>query len=522
MDFIWIFIAFLFGLGIKLLSLPPMIGYMLAGFILHYWGVEPESSLNALADIGITLMLFTIGLKLNISDLLKREVWFSSLSHMSLWVLIIAGVGVLISLISLALVSGANLITAAVIAFALSFSSTVCIIKLLEETGEMKTRHGKLAIGVLVIQDVIAVAFLAMATGKIPSPWALALFLLIPFRKPIGKLLKHSGHGELLPLTGFFLALGAYELFELVGVKGDLGALVIGALLSGHKKAAELSKSLLSFKDIFLIGFFLTIGFTAIPDLQMLLTAFLISLLLPLKFLLFFFIFTGLKLRGRTAYLSALALSNFSEFGLIVAALSVENAWIEKEWLVILALAVSMSFVYTNILYHSAHRFYGKHKHKIRKYESPNCLSEDLICQPENAEILIIGLGRVGKGAYASLYETKGNLVWGIDVDRDKVLELSKQGINAFTGDGEDADLWENINLEPVKLILLALPSIDDDINILQQLKQANFQGKVAAIARYEDERKKLIEAGINNVFNFYKEAGIGFAEESLEIIRTN
>lgn len=522
MDFIWIFIAFLFGLGIRLLSLPPMIGYMLAGFILHYWGVEPESSLNTLANIGITLMLFTIGLKLNIKDLLKREVWFSSISHMGLWVLIIASGGALISLISLAIISETNLITAGIIAFALSFSSTVCIIKLLEETGEMKTRHGKLAIGVLVIQDVIAVAFLAMATGKVPSPWALTLFLLIPFRKLIGKLLKHAGHGELLPLTGFFLALGAYELFELVGVKGDLGALVIGALLSGHKKAAELSKSLLSFKDIFLIGFFLTIGFTAIPDLQMLLTAFFISLLLPLKFLLFFFIFTGLKLRGRTAYLSALALSNFSEFGLIVAALSVENAWIAKEWLVILALAVSLSFVYTNILYNSAHRFYGKNKQKIRKYQSPHCLTEDLICQPENVEILIIGLGRVGKGAYESLSETKGEKVWGMDADRDRVLKLSEQGINAFAGDGEDADLWENINLETVKLILLALPSIDDDINILQQLMQANYQGKVAAIARFEDERNRLIEAGINNVFNFYKEAGIGFAEESLEIIKTN
>jgi predicted Kef-type K+ transport protein len=519
MDFIWILIALLFGLGVRAISLPPMIGYMLAGFVLNYAGVQPDSNLQALAEIGITLMLFTIGLKLNVKDLLKREIWLGSITHIGLWSIIIASIGIALSVYGLALINGVNLIGAAIIAFALSFSSTVCIIKLLEETGEMKTRHGKLAIGVLIIQDIIAVAFLALATNKMPSIWALGLLLLIPARFTIGRILKHAGHGELLPLTGFFLALGAYELFELVSVKGDLGALLIGILLSGHKKSAELSKSLLSFKDIFLIGFFLTIGFSALPDWPMLATAFLLSLLLPIKFLLFFFIFTSLRLRGRTAYLGSLALSNFSEFGLIVAALSVENLWIKKEWLVVIALAVSLSFIYTNILYHSAHRFYGRHKNKIKKYERPNRLEEDIVSQPQDAEILVIGLGRVGKGAYESLCEAAGDKVWGMDADKDRVTKLSEQGMHVFFGDGEDADLWENIDLSSVKLVLLALPSIDDDINIFQQLKQANYAGKVAAIARYEDERLTLLESGVDNVFNLYKEAGIGFAEESLGMI---
>ena len=111
--------------------------------------------------------------------------------------------------------------------------------------------------------------FVSLATDKSPSWWALSLFAL-PLARPIlYKLLQRCGHGEMLPLVGFFFALSFGELFELVGLKAHLGAIVIGALLSGHDKAAELSKSLLSFKDVFLIGFFLSIGFTALPQIRL-------------------------------------------------------------------------------------------------------------------------------------------------------------------------------------------------------------------------------------------------------------
>ena len=87
MSFIWILVAFLFGYGAKQLSLPPLVGYLLAGFILHGFGVEPEASLQTLADLGISLMLFTIGLKVNFKQLLKRDIWSSSLGHMTAWVI---------------------------------------------------------------------------------------------------------------------------------------------------------------------------------------------------------------------------------------------------------------------------------------------------------------------------------------------------------------------------------------------------------------------------------------------------
>jgi len=519
MDFIWILFAFVCGYTLRLFDMPPLIGYLFAGFFLHFIGIEPVESLDTLADLGITLMLFAIGLKLNVKDLLKTEVWASTLSHMTLWTIISTSAFLLLASLSIPYFTDLDFKSAALIGFALSFSSTVCIVKLLEESGEMKTRHGQLAIGVLVMQDIVAVLFLVAATGKIPSIWALGLFGLIFIRPLMNHMLMRAGHGELLPLAGFFLALGGYELFTLVGVKGDLGALIFGMLLSTHPKASELTKSLLSFKDLFLIGFFLSIGFTALPDWSMIGMAAILAILIPLKYVMFFAIFSRLHLRGRTSYLCALALSNFSEFGLIVAYLCVDNGWLSKEWLVILALAVSISFILTSIVYRSAHSFYLRHKDKIKGYESNKPLASDIFVQPQGSEILVIGLGRVGKGAFAALHSIVGDKVWGMDADRSRIEKLQKKDMHVFYGDGEDADLWGNMDVKNIKLVLLALPSIEDSLNIAEQLHSANYQGEIAAIARYPDEHDQLVEGGIGTVFNFYTEAGFGFAEESLQLI---
>ncbi|MGI1672112.1 MAG: cation:proton antiporter [Neptuniibacter sp.] len=519
MDFIWIVFAFTCGYAFRLIDMPPLIGYLFAGFILNFLGVEPAASLNTLADLGITLMLFTIGLKLDVKDLFKTEVWAGTLSHMTLWCLLGIGFFLTLTTLSVPYFTDLDLKSAALISFALSFSSTVCIVKLLEESGEMKTRHGQLAIGVLVMQDIVAVLFLASATGKVPSIWALALVGLVFLRPVLNHMLMRAGHGELLPLAGFFLAFGGYELFNLVGIKGDLGALIFGMLLSSHPKASELTKSLLSFKDIFLIGFFLSIGFTALPSWSMFGIASILAILIPLKYIMFFGIFSRLHLRGRTSYLTALALSNFSEFGLIVAYLCVDNGWLSNEWLVILALAVSLSFILTSLIYRSAHSIYVRYGDRIKRFETDTPLSSDIVHQPKDSEILVIGLGRVGKGAFKALHSMVGDQVWGMDADRNRIEKYQSKGMHVFYGDGEDADLWTRMETHKIKLVLLALPSIEDILNIAEQLKFANYQGEIAAIARFPDEHDQLVEGGIDKVFNFYTEAGFGFAEESLELI---
>jgi predicted Kef-type K+ transport protein len=522
MEIFFILLAFAFGLAMKLINLPPLIGYLIAGFVLNYSGFESTDNLDSIAALGITLMLFTIGLKLNVRDLFKNEVWLGSISHSIIWVTLANIVLIAFAWLGLSIFAQLDWMTQTALAFALSFSSTVCIVKILEESGEIKTRHGKLAIGILVIQDIVAVLFLVIATGKTPSVWA-PLLLLLFFVKPLwSKVIERVGHGELLVLSGFILAFGGYELFEAVGIKGDLGALLVGMIIASHVKASEMSKALMSFKDIFLIGFFLSIGFSALPSLELMMAALVLCLLIPVKFMLFFKLFTLLKLRARTSYLASLVLSNYSEFGLIVMAVAVGLGWIDAQWLVVLALAVSFSFVVTSFAYKSSHNQYNRFKTQLKTLEKPNRLKEDIYVQPTGAEVIVLGLGRVGRGAYNALNSIKGDKVWGMDADLERICRLKEAGFQVLVGDGEDVDLWENMDLSQIQLILLALPSTEDISNIAEQLQHANYTGKIAAIARYEDEIQPLIDAGSDKVFNFFTEAGTGFAEESLQLIETN
>jgi predicted Kef-type K+ transport protein len=524
MDFAWILIAFLFGLAFKQIALPPLVGYLLAGFTLNAFGFEPHDGIQILADLGITLMLFTIGLKLNVRSLARPEILLGATSHGLIWCGLILGKWALLGVLGFGMVSLFDMSwqAALLIAFALSFSSTVGVIKMLEDQDELKTRHGKIAIGVLVIQDVVAVLFMTISTGKIPAIGALLLLLLIPARPLFNKILERGGHGELLPLAGFFLALGGAELFSFFNLKADLGALLIGILVAGSPKATELYKSLISFKDLFLIAFFLSIGFTALPTIEMLIAALAISLLLVLKFVLFMLLFLFFKMKPRNAFLCAITLSNFSEFGLIVANMSVNQQWLSNEWLVIIALAVTSSLIISSIVSRYSHKLYSKYKDSICRLQWRDAVPEYFIDQPESVRILIIGLGRVGTATFDSFEKSHPGAVLGIDADEERVLRHKQAGRLVVLGDGEDVDFWAQLNLNEISLVMLAPPGLFELKSMIELVRDRGYSGKIACIARFEDERQQLLNIGADVVFNYFSEVGAGFAEEGKKLMALN
>ncbi len=513
MDPMWLLVALLLGLFAQQIRLPPLVGFLVAGFALHALGIEGGPALQKFADLGVTLLLFTIGLKLRLRNLLAPEVWATASVHMVTTVLLIGSLLLLPGLAGIAWLGALDWKSAAVIAFALSFSSTVFAVKILEDRGEMKTRHGQVAIGILIIQDIIAVVFLTLATDKSPTLWAFALLVLPLLRPLLNYFMQRSGHGEVLVLFGMFMAIGGGELFELVGMKADLGALIFGVLLSGQVKSSELSRSLLSFKDLFLIGFFLNIGIDALPTLHDILIAVALLVLLPLKITLFFWLLTRLKLRARTAYLSTAGLANYSEFGLIVAAVGVGAGLIDQQWLLIIALALSFSFVIGSILNARAHSLYSQIEHYLHRYESSQRLPGDHAPDLGDAEVLIAGMGRVGSGAYLSMHEAIGDKVCGIDADADSVKRHQQSGHNVILGDAEDADFWRGVNSDKLQLVMLAMPTISDMLQAVELLKAVGYQGTIAAVTKHEDDRARLEAAGAHATFNFYAEAGAGFAE---------
>ncbi|TFG44384.1 MAG: potassium transporter Kef, partial [Syntrophobacterales bacterium] len=265
---LWVLTAFVLGFIVNRVGLPPLVGYLIAGFALNALGAEGGGAIENIADLGVILLLFSIGLKLRLRSLAKPEVWAGASLHMLITVLLFGVLFVVLGATGLQAFSGMGAQTALIIAFSLSFSSTVFAVKVLEERSEMASLHGRVSIGILIMQDIFAVIFLTVSTGKVPSPWALLVpVAMVALRPVMTRVLSHVGHRELLLLFGVFMALGlGAGGFELVGLKPDLGALVMGILLAGHPKADGLAKVLLSFKDLFLVGFFLNIGLSGTPD----------------------------------------------------------------------------------------------------------------------------------------------------------------------------------------------------------------------------------------------------------------
>lgn len=293
MDPTFIAIAFGCGLLVYLINLPPLIGFLAAGFVLNAMGYESNPTLDTLASLGVTLLLFSIGLKLDIKTLLRKEVWGTASGHIIFSTLLFTLVLLAIKSIGFSLALELEWRQAMLMGFALSFSSTVFAVKVLEERSDMNTFYGRIAIGVLVMQDLFAVAFLTVSSGKIPSPWALSLLILIPLLRPVCfKILERTGHGELQTLFAVFMALVVgVGGFELVGLKGDLGALIMGMILASHYSASALAKSFFNMKELFLVAFFLSIGLNGMPTAEALWIAGILLLVLPLKSLLYYLLY---------------------------------------------------------------------------------------------------------------------------------------------------------------------------------------------------------------------------------------
>lgn len=513
MDPIWIVIAFVLGFAARQIGLPPLVGFLAAGFVLNALGAEGGEILEQIAEVGVTLLLFTIGLKLKLRSLLRPEVWGVASAHMLITVLVFGFAIHALSVAGLTLFSGLDLKLSLLIAFALSFSSTVFAVKVLEEKGEMDSLHGRVAIGILIVQDLFAVLFLAISAGKIPSPWALTLLALIPLRPLLLALMQRSGHGELLVLFGLLLAVLGAEGFELVGVKGDLGALILGVLLAGHPKAPELAKSLLGFKDLFLVGFFLTIGLYGVPSLAAIGVAALLALVVAFKVALFFALLTRFKLRARSSLLASLGLANYSEFGLIVGAIGVANGWIPSEWLVIIAIALSITFVVASPLNTAAHMLYTRFHARLRPFETETRLADEAPISVGGARIAILGMGRFGTGAYDAMRERHGETVIGLDYDLATVKEQQKAGRNVILGDATDPDFWARIpGGGSIRLVMLAMPNHTANLFAAKRIAEKGFTGVVAATAQFEDEISELEKEGVQAAFNLHAEAGAGFA----------
>jgi len=522
-DAIWLSIAFLSGLISKRLNLPPLIGFLFTGFVLSASGLTTGhigDIVNVLSDLGVILLLFTIGLKIKVKNLIRPEVWVTASTHMILSVLAFSGLLFLFSFFLAHVIGEISLLSSMMIGFALSFSSTVFVVKALEERGEIKSHHGKIAIGILVIQDIFAVVFLTLTSGAMPSVWVFALPLFLwGFRKLLFYLLESSGHGELLTVFGFFATfiLGAIS-FALVGLKPDLGALVIGMLMVGHPKSEELYDRMMSFKDFFLIAFFVSIGMSGEITWNAVWISLIFLLILPLKSGLYLVIFRRMNIRARTAFLTSLSMSNYSEFGLIVGVVAAKAGLISPEWLVAIALMMSGSFLLAAPLNRHAHILFNRYKNQLMQLNRESVVISPVPVAFGNARYLVVGMGTLGLPAFEYLHSQHGHEVMGLDFNHERVNALQRDKRNVVYADATDSVLWESTDSSKIELVLLAMSEFEANLNCIREMirvKDRRF--RIGAVVHYDDQKERLTELGVEYVYCYKDKLGKEFASGYFE-----
>jgi hypothetical protein len=284
----------------------------------------------------------------------------------------------------------------------------------------------------------------------------------------------------------------------------------MGVLLSTHTRAKELGASLWSLKEVFLVGFFLQIGLTGLPDWGAMAFAAAMAVLLLLKGALFFALLVAFKLRARSAFLSALSLTAYSEFGLIVAAV------VLPEFIVPLAIAVSISFVVSAPLNRYAHPLFERLGNTLARYERDTIHPDEQPKDMDDADVLIFGMGRTGSAAYQHI-EQHGLKALGLDADTYKAKAHQDAGRNVLFADAEDSNFWRTCKLSRIKAAILAMDDLEAKLIAARSLRQRGFSGPIVAHALHESHEERIRAAGADYTYLTMNQAGIRLAEQTTE-----
>ncbi|MEY4685615.1 MAG: hypothetical protein RLZ25_2074 [Pseudomonadota bacterium] len=508
---LWLSAAFAAGFLASQLRMPPLVGYLAAGYGLSALGYTATSTLYALADVGILLLLFTVGLKLRLQTLIKSEVMGVGGLH----ILVVALISGLFFVLESQKLTGGLLL-----GVALAFSSTVLAVKVLEDNGEIQTFHGRTVMGILILQDLVALGLLALAGGETPSPWTL-LLLAFPLFAPLARLFfEWTENAELRLLLGLLMALAGGELAERLGISKDLGAVLMGVLIGSHPDAKDLSHKLWGLKEVFLVGFFLEIGLHGLPDAVQGNRALLLLAALPLQGLLFFVLMIWSGLRARTSFVAALALTTYSEFALIVSEPLINLGLLDQDWEEALGLAVAGSLAIGAVLNRWPQNLYALLEPWLKRFERAVPHPDQLPPDFSHAEWLIIGVGRTGRAAYHAM-ERKHVKAMGIDADPIRVAQLRDEGLRVVYGDVEDAELWATAPLSSLKGIIIALPALHARAKALESIRGRGFQGVIGTVSFRLSEDAILYRLGADEVYRPLTQAGEQLADRVLELDST-
>lgn len=501
---------------IRYLKQPPIIAYILSAIIaspLLLGTITEESFFEPLAKVGIALLLFMVGLDLNPRVIKKiGKVAF------------IVGIGQMIFTFVLGLLIaqllGFSNLASIYLAVAIIFSSTIVVLKLLNDRDEKETIHGKIAIGSLLVQDlvhIIAIIFL-LALGSIihgaeiqqtiisTIVWTIIMmgilifsgFYLLP---AITKLFAKSQ--ELLLFFSIGWALFIATIFSFLNLSFEVGALLAGVALSLSPYKYEISSKTRPFRDFFLLIFFVFIStqIVAISIEEYLIPIIVFSGLILIGNPLIVMILMGLmKYTKKNSFRTGLILAQISEFSLIIIGLGVRAGHLKPEILsvsVIISLITiigsAYSVTYSEKLYSLISRYLTIFERKGHKIDEGKHYKE------KNYSTILFGYNRIGYSLFKSLKKTKKSVLV-IDYNPDTIEALAKKGIPCRYGDADDLELLNELPIAKAKNIISTIPDMEINTILIDYIKKINSDATIIVISHNIDETLKLYEIGATYV----------------------
>jgi Kef-type K+ transport system membrane component KefB len=511
-------VAVLLGAVGKVLRQPLIIAFIVVGIMVGpTWLdiIHPDQEVwELLATAGLALLLFLVGLKLDLHVIRNNGVVALATGLGQVFFTSVIGFG-------LALLLGMSPLVALYVAVALTFSSTIIIVKLLSDKREIETLHGRVAIGLLIVQDILVVLVMiglsaygaGEADGQVVQDMLLvlgrgllllaALAVLMRFVLPwLFGLMARSQ--ELLVLAAIAWALLLASVGDFLGLSKEVGAFLAGVSLASTPVREAIASRLVSVRDFLLLFFFLVLG--ADLDLSLIGEQIMPAVVLSAFVLLgnpfiVMVIMRFLGYRRRTGFLAGLTVAQISEFSLIFGALGLALGHITSETMGLITLVGIITIGTSTYMILYSVPIYQRIGRWLGPFESRGPFRDDQepVAAAPPPHVIVFGLGRYG-GEIARGLRERGLRVLGVDFDPRVVRAMRREGMDARFGDADDPEFPHSLPLENVLWVVSTVPFRDVNRVLIQALRAEGFQGKIAVPSHDNVDDGSLQTAGADRV----------------------
>lgn len=496
----------------RLLKQPLIIGYIISGILVGpvvFNLIRGSETINLFSEFGIAFLLFIVGLHL--SPKVIKEVGKISL---------VTGIGqILFTAIlgfSIAYLLDFAILTSLYIAIGLTFSSTIIIMKLLSDKDSLEKLYGKISVGFLLVQDLIAVLILIVISsitshegGNAGSVFALTLikgfFIILGFGlishfilPKLERFLAKSQ--EFLFLFSIAWGFGLAVIFSEIGFSIEVGALIAGVLLSLAPYSHEISSKLKPLRDFFLIFFFVILGSQMVFGniKEIILPVIIFSILIVIgNPLIVMFLMGRMRYSKKTSFMAGLTVAQIGEFSLIFIALGVKVGHISPEILSFITLISLMTIFGCTYLIRYSERIYEKISNPLSIFERKKVKDQEI--PKKEYDYILLGYNRIGFSIIKAFSKvTKNYLI--IDYDPDVVRKLKREKINAIYGDADDSELLEELGIHKASVIVSTIPDKDVNSLILDIIKRNKSKTITILTGRQIKETLELYKDGADYV----------------------